>query len=88
MWRSESFCSKSLRLETQPGDRTGTHICMAGKRWWYQILVNGGDDMAVNMVCGSWGANGLWLGFGAGQTRTTQGTGPLLQNSGPQEDPW
>lgn len=59
LWRSESFCSKSLRLETQPGDRTGTHICMAGKRWWYQILVNGEEHMAVIMVCGSWGVNGL-----------------------------
>lgn len=28
-WSSDSFCSKSLRLETHDGFRTGAHICMA-----------------------------------------------------------
>lgn len=56
LWRSESFWSKIRRRETHDGDRTGTHICMAGERDWSRKLgsfwVQCGEAMAVIMICG------------------------------------
>lgn len=52
LWRSESFWSKSLRLETHDGDRTGTHICMAEKRFKKGWVFQFGEGMAVILVCG------------------------------------
>lgn len=39
LWRSESFWSKSRRRETHDGDRTGTHICMAGERLEQKVWI-------------------------------------------------